>query len=155
MAVFVGVDWGCGSHAVCVVDAKGQVLDRFQVGHDREGLAALIARLGKHGDPGQTRVAIERPTGLLVDALVQAGFVVVPIHPNVVKACVSSGAPGPIGSPTTPPSTPAPSRSRLPNPQMVDTGSLMRPRAARLAMELVEGLRDAVWLEEAFGNRVR
>jgi transposase len=87
MGVFVGVDWGCGSHAVCVIDAKGQVLDRFEIGHDREGLAALVARLARHGEPGTIPVAIERPTGLLVDALVEAGFVVVPIHPNVVKAC--------------------------------------------------------------------
>jgi transposase len=85
--VFVGVDWGCGSHAVCVVDEKGQVLDRFEVGHDREGLAGLVARLSKHGDRGEIPVAIERPSGLLVDALIEAGFVVTPIHPNVVKAC--------------------------------------------------------------------
>jgi transposase len=32
------------------------------------------------------RVAIERPTGVLVDTLVEHGFTVVAIHPNVVKA---------------------------------------------------------------------
>lgn len=87
MGVFVGIDWGCGSHAVCVIDAKGAVLDRFEAGHDREGLRALVLRLMKHGHPGGIPVAIERPSGLLVDALVEAGFVVTPIHPNVVKAC--------------------------------------------------------------------
>jgi transposase len=87
MAVFVGVDWGCGAHAVCVIDAKGMVLDRFEVGHDRAGLAALVTRLHKHAAPGVIPVAIERPSGLLVDVLVEAGFVVTPIHPNVVKAC--------------------------------------------------------------------
>lgn len=87
MGMFVGIDWGSGSHAVGVIDAKGRVLDRFEVGHDHEGLAALVARLAKHGAPGETPVAIERPSGLLVDALVAAGFAVVPIHPNVVKAC--------------------------------------------------------------------
>lgn len=87
MGVFVGVDWGCGSHAVCVIDAKGKVMERFVVGHDREGLAALVLRLMKHGEPADIPIAIERPSGLLVDALVEAGFVVVPIHPNVVKAC--------------------------------------------------------------------
>lgn len=87
MEVFVGVDWGCGSHAVCVVDARGEVLDRFEAGHDRQGLAALVARLKRRGPPGEVPVAIERPTGLLVDHLAEAGFVVVPIHPNAVKAC--------------------------------------------------------------------
>jgi transposase len=87
MEVFVGVDWGCGAHAVCVIDARGQVLDRFVAGHDREGLQALVLRLSKHGAPADIRIAIERPSGLLVDTLVEAGFVVMPIHPNAVKAC--------------------------------------------------------------------
>jgi transposase len=86
MGVFVGIDWGGGSHAVCVIGEKGQLLDRFEAGHDRQGLAGLVARLLKHGEPGEIPIAIERPSGLLVDALVEAGFVVVPIHPNVVKA---------------------------------------------------------------------
>jgi transposase len=87
MGVFVGIDWGGGSHAVCVIDAKGKVLDRFEAGHDREGLCALVVRLSKLGEPGEIPVSIERPSGLLVDALVEAGFLVTPIHPNVVKAC--------------------------------------------------------------------
>jgi len=87
MGVFVGVDWGGVSHAVCVIDGKGQVADRFVTGHDREGLKTLILRLMEHGEPANIPVAIERPSGLLVDALVEAGFIVTPIHPNVVKAC--------------------------------------------------------------------
>jgi transposase len=87
MGISVGVDWGSGAHAVCVIDAKGMALDRFAVGHDRAGLAALVMRLQQHGAPEMIPVAIERPSGLLVDALVEAGFVVTSIHPNVVKAC--------------------------------------------------------------------
>jgi transposase len=87
MGALVGIDWGCGAHAVCVIDAKGEALERFEVGHDREGLATLIARLSKHGPARALPIAVERPSGLLVDTLVEAGFVVTPIHPNVVKAC--------------------------------------------------------------------
>jgi len=87
MGVFVGVDWGCGAHAVCVIDAKGLVLERFAANHDRAGLAALVARLLTHGAPGNIPIAIERPSGLLVDSLVEAGLIVTPIHPNVVEAC--------------------------------------------------------------------
>jgi len=87
MTVFVGIDWGGGSHAACVIDATGTIADRIEVGHDRDGLAKLVAWLARHGKPGDIRIAIERPSGLLVDTLVEAGFVVVPIHPNVVKAC--------------------------------------------------------------------
>jgi transposase len=87
MGVFIGLDWGGESHAACVIDPAGQVLDRFEAGHDREGLAALVRRLAKHGPPADLTIAIERPSGLLVDTLLDAGFKVVPIHPNVVKAC--------------------------------------------------------------------
>ena len=85
MTVLVGVDWGDGSHAVCVINSGGEVLDRFAVNHDRQGLGDLVRRLRKR--QGEIRIAIERPSGLLVDTLVEAGFTVVPIHPNVVKAC--------------------------------------------------------------------
>ena len=87
MGIWVGVDWGSGAHAVCVIDAKGMVLDRFEVSHDRAGLAVLVTRLQQHGALEGIPIAIERPSGLLVDALVEAGFVVTPIHPNAVKAC--------------------------------------------------------------------
>lgn len=82
-----GVDWGAGSHAVCVIDTKGAVLDRFEASHDRAGLAALVARQKRHGASKGLPVAVETPAGLLVDHLVEAGFAVVPIHPNAVKAC--------------------------------------------------------------------
>ena len=87
MGIWVGVDWGSGAHAVCVIDAKGMVLDRFEVSHDRAGLAVLVTRLQRHGALDVIPIAIERPSGLLVDALVEAGFVVTPIHPNALKAC--------------------------------------------------------------------
>lgn len=87
MPVFIGLDWGSAAHAACVIDASGAVRDRFEVAHDRDGLDVLIKRLRKQGQPAELPIAIERPTGLLVDALVEAGFVVTPIHPNVVKAC--------------------------------------------------------------------
>ncbi len=57
--------------------------ERLDVAHDREGLAALQRRLHHWHNPP---IAIERPSGLLVDTLVEAGFTVVPIHPNAVKA---------------------------------------------------------------------
>jgi transposase len=87
MHLFVGLDWGGARHAVCVVDDAGKVCEHFEVAHDVEGLATLRKRLTKLAPSKELRIAIERPTGLLVDTLVEAGFPVVPIHPNVVKAC--------------------------------------------------------------------
>jgi len=82
--VFVGLDWAAYTHEVGVVDSGGKPLDHKGFAHNREGLAELLrwlARFGKH-----LRIAIERPSGLIVDALVEAGHLVFPIHPNAVKA---------------------------------------------------------------------
>ena len=81
---FAGLDWAVQTHAVCVIDATGTVRDRFEIAHDREGLAELMRRLARFGT--SVRIAIERPSGLIVDALVEAGHHVFPIHPNAVKA---------------------------------------------------------------------
>ena len=82
--VFAGLDWAVHTHAVCVIDAAGAVRDRFEIAHDRAGLAELMRRLARFG--ADVRIAIERPSGLIVDALVEAGHQVFPIHPNAVKA---------------------------------------------------------------------
>lgn len=87
MSYFAGIDWGGSEHAVCVVDAAGKVVLAFQVRHDAEGLRALCQQLGRLGPPGSLPIAIERPSGLIVDTLLEAGYQIVPIHPNVVKAC--------------------------------------------------------------------
>jgi transposase len=81
------LDWGGTAHAVCVVDGAGQVVARIEARHDAAGLADMLARLGKIAVPAELPIAIERPSGLVVDALIQAGHPVIPIHPNVVKAC--------------------------------------------------------------------
>src|SRR3954464_2558110 len=82
-----GLDWGATSHAACVVDGAGQIVARVEARHDAGGLAELLARLRAVAPPAELPVAIERPSGLIVDALVAAGHPVVPIHPNLVKAC--------------------------------------------------------------------
>jgi len=80
---FAGLDWASRIHAVCVIDAHASVVAQFEVNHDAAGLAELCHRLRVLR---VSAVAIERPSGLVVDALLEAGLQVVPIHPNVVKA---------------------------------------------------------------------
>ena len=80
--VCAGIDWASADHAVCVVDMAGRVKDRFAAVHDRAGIAALIARLGRNG---AAEVAIERGGGVLVDALLGAGLTVVVIGSRQVK----------------------------------------------------------------------
>jgi transposase len=87
MRYWVGLDWGSAVHAVCVVDDAGQVVQRFTAAHSAGGIEAMLARLAKIAPPAELPVAIERPSGLVVDALIEAEHPVVPLHPNVVKAC--------------------------------------------------------------------
>lgn len=84
--VLVGIDWAQAEHAVCVLDAHGKIRAQWAAAHTAAGLTELCRRRERLGPPAMIRVAIERPSGLLVDTLVAAGVVVVPIHPNVLKA---------------------------------------------------------------------
>lgn len=83
---FVGIDWASTKHDVCVLDPAGSVLLRFEIAHTADGLAELLKRLRRFAAPEHARIAIERPSGLLVDTLVEASFKVAPIHPNALKA---------------------------------------------------------------------
>jgi transposase len=80
---YAGVDWASTSHAICVVDEVGAIVDGFAVAHRAADLAAMCRRLGRHG---VSRVAIERPDGPVVDALMGAGLEVVVIASRQVKA---------------------------------------------------------------------
>lgn len=80
---FAGVDWASETHAVCVIDERGSIHERFEIAHSAAGLRELTAALKRCGSPP---IALERPSGVLVDTLVEAGLTVVPIHPNAVKA---------------------------------------------------------------------
>lgn len=86
MRFFVGIDWASQTHAVCVIDEAARVRWQGSVVHSADGLAELIRQLRRFRAGSALAIAIERPSGLLVDTLVDAGFQVVPIHPNVLKA---------------------------------------------------------------------
>lgn len=83
--VYVGVDWAAVVHAVCVMSAAGKVLAQFTIEHTADGIASLIRRLAKHGDPADVQIGIERPNGRLVDLLLEAGHPVIPVSPNAIK----------------------------------------------------------------------
>ena len=87
MKHFAGLDWGSVEHAACVIDEQGAVVAELDVKHTAEGLQKLLARLARIAPPNELPIAIERPSGVVVDTLVDAGHPVVPIHPNALKAC--------------------------------------------------------------------
>lgn len=82
---FVGLDWASQKHDVCVIDGNGGVRTSFQIAHTARGLSELVRRLRRLAPP-EVSIGLERPSGLLVDTLIEAGFRVVPLHPNQVKA---------------------------------------------------------------------
>jgi transposase len=84
---FAGLDWASRTHAVCIVDEHGAIAEQFEVSHDAAGLVEAMRKLKRYASAdGLVPVAIERPSGLLVDTLVDAGHPVFPVHPNAVKA---------------------------------------------------------------------
>jgi transposase len=87
MPFHVGLDWGGASHAACIIDETGRIVGRLDVCHDASGLSDMMIRLRRIAPAAELPIAIERPSGLIVDALLAAGHPVIPIHPNVVKAC--------------------------------------------------------------------
>jgi len=82
MAPTAGIDWASEAHEVCVSD-EGRVAKRFSAPHDEAGIDALCVELSRLG---VERVAIERPDGILVDRLLEAGLEVIAVHPNQAKA---------------------------------------------------------------------
>ena len=83
--MFTGIDWAASTHAVCVMDAAGKIAAEFTIQHSAEGIAQLIRRLARYGDPAAMPIAIERPNGRLVDLLLEAGHPVAPVSPNAIK----------------------------------------------------------------------
>ena len=77
-----GVDWASEGHAISIVDGQGVELERFAVEHTAAGIARLLARLRR---AGVEEVGIERPDGPVIDALLDAGLVVLVIPPNQVR----------------------------------------------------------------------
>ena len=61
--VCAGLDWAKDDHAVCVIDADGQVLDRFTIEHTAAGLKRLIRNLLT---AGVDEIGIERGDGPMV-----------------------------------------------------------------------------------------
>ncbi|MET9191668.1 IS110 family transposase [Streptomyces tendae] len=82
-ATTAGVDWAKDNHAVCVLDADGEPIERITVTHNKTGLNRLNTVLDRHGVDD---VGIERGDGPVVDALLAAGRTVFVIPPSQVKA---------------------------------------------------------------------
>jgi transposase len=81
--VCAGVDWAKDTHDVVVEDREGERLWAATVTHNEAGLTRLCEALVTLD---VERVAVERPDGLLVERLLDAGLTLIPMHPNQVAA---------------------------------------------------------------------
>lgn len=80
--VFVGIDWAEKHHDVCIVDRDGLILARSRVADGVEGISKLHEMVADHvEEPENAVVGIELDRGLLVGALVAAGYEVFAINP--------------------------------------------------------------------------
>jgi hypothetical protein len=85
--LFVGVDWAEEHHDVCVMDADGRVRAKGRVGNDLAGIAKLHDLIAGAvpdddvDDDAVVTVGIETDRGLLVRALVAAGYRVLAVNP--------------------------------------------------------------------------
>jgi transposase len=81
----VGIDWAEEFHDIALGTPEKGVIEQFRIDHGPAGVDRLIGRcLALEPDPAEVRVVLETRHGLLVDALVDAGFTVVPVNPDLV-----------------------------------------------------------------------
>jgi transposase len=81
---YVGIDWGTQKHRVCLMSHDGKVVEERWIEHGGEGLAELVAWLGKTAPsaPVEVAVAIEVPRGAIVETLAEHSFCVFSINPR-------------------------------------------------------------------------
>ena len=83
MRAFAGVDWAAEKADVMVQGEAGEAVLERAFAMTESGIVELCRTLIEHD---VCRVAIERPDGVMVERLLEAGLCVLAIHPNQVKA---------------------------------------------------------------------
>lgn len=81
----VGIDWAEEFHLVALGLPGEGVFDVRRVEHSPKAIDELCARIAAlESDPAEVRVVLESRHGLLVERLLDAGYVVVPVNPDLV-----------------------------------------------------------------------
>jgi hypothetical protein len=95
--LLVGIDWAERHHDVCLMAVDGQVLAAERVADGVAGLARLHELIASWAEePARVVVGMETDRGLLVGALVAAGYQVVAV--NLVGGQPLPGAPHHLGA---------------------------------------------------------
>jgi transposase len=81
----VGIDWAESFHDVALGRPGDGIIEQFRIDHAAAGVGRLISRcLELETDPADVRVVLETRHGVLVEALTDAGFTVLPVNPDLV-----------------------------------------------------------------------
>ncbi len=81
----VGIDFAEEFHLVALGRPGEGVIDIRRVEHTPEDLRRLFGAINElEPDPAEVRVVLETRHGMLVEALVDAGYTVVPVNPDLV-----------------------------------------------------------------------
>jgi transposase len=93
---YTGIDWANDHHDVLVLDEKGHQVGSLRISHSTQGLAKLNAFLEQiigRASKEQMACIIETTHGLLITALLEAGWPVYPVNPRTVdRRRAASGA---------------------------------------------------------------
>jgi transposase len=84
---FAGIDWADDHHDLVVLDEQGRHLRTLRVAHSPAGLAQLATTLEQIcGTDAKAHLAcfVETNRGLLIAALLSAGFAVYPVNPKTI-----------------------------------------------------------------------
>jgi transposase len=81
----VGIDWAEDFHLVALGRPGQGVVEVFRVEHRPGAVDVLVDRIaGLEPDPADVRVVLETRHGLLVERLIDAGYLVVPVNPEMI-----------------------------------------------------------------------
>jgi transposase len=81
----VGIDWSTEYHVVAFGRADKGVFKIVRVAHEPEDLLKLVGTIAElEPDASEVRVVLETSHGSLVEHLVDAGYVVLPVNPDVL-----------------------------------------------------------------------
>ncbi len=84
---YAGIEWAADHHDAVVLDADGHQVTVLRVSHTRAGVAELTQALEQiSGGAAKDQLAciVETNHGLLITALLEAGFPVYPVNPKTV-----------------------------------------------------------------------
>jgi hypothetical protein len=149
----VGIDWAESHHDVCIEDAEGHVLAKARVPDGIEGVERIHEMLAVHvAEPTEVVMGIELDRGLLVGALVGAGYEVHAVNPLAVARYRDRLAPGGAKS--------DPGDARVLAEVMRTDRHLHREVAgdsdlAEAVKVLARGHQNLIWARQRIGNQLR